>query len=246
MFRAITNILFPKYCLLCSKPNETICDYCCKKFIPSIPECYKCRRLSPGYITHTHCKKIYSLDTVFWAWRYTKESSTIIKTLKYKGAFDIQEDIGEFFVKRIEETNFLKQFNSPIMIPLPIHKSKELDRGFNQSNVIGEYISKKLDIPFDSFLLSRIKRGKAQAKRNICERRLMDVDTFHFDMNTYLKNYKGSDVLIVDDVITTGTTLNIACRCIKEKKKSISVSAICLFRGKPNYSVSTFVPDSLS
>jgi ComF family protein len=236
MLKAIVDILFPKYCLLCGKPGDSICNYCSRKFIASLPECYKCRRLSTNYMTHPRCLDSYSLDSVFWAWQYNSLSSKFIKTFKYKGSFTMSKEIGDFLTKRILETNFLNQFKNPLFVPIPLHKRREIERGFNQTLLIGELLSRELDIPIEGNLLSRRLYNRAQATKNTLERKTLSEETFRFDWKYYKKYYKEKEIILLDDVITTGTTLEIATRSIKKQDRNIKVSAICLFRGKPNYS----------
>jgi len=236
MLKSIIDMFFPKYCLMCGKPGNSICNYCSKKFIPSLPECYKCRRLSLNYKTHSNCFNRYSLDSVFWAWQYNSLSSKFIKTFKYKGAFSMSEEIGSFLIKRILETNFLNQFKDPLFVPIPLHKKKTKERGFNQTLLIGRLLSDKLNLPLESKLLERRIYNKAQATKNAFERRTLSEETFFFNWKYYKEYYNKKEIILLDDVITTGTTLEMATKSIKRISSDIKVSALCLFRGKPNYS----------
>jgi competence protein ComFC len=236
MIKAIIDILFPKYCLFCGKPGYLICDYCKKKLIPSLPECYKCRRISQFYKTHDKCADQYSLSSLFWAWQYNSLSSQIIKTLKYKGSFDISEEITNLLLSRLLKTNFLEQFKSPLLIPIPLHKRKERRRGFNQSELIGRSLSENLNLPFSTDLLVRSIYNKPQAEKNKLQRTEISSKTFVFDLGKYEREYNGKEIILVDDVITTGSTLDAASISIKTKSRKILTSGICLFRGKPPYS----------
>lgn len=230
--------LFPKYCLICGKPGKSICDYCSKKFIPSLPECYICRRLSKGYKTHECCKNPFSLESVFWGWQYNNISSQLIKTFKYKESFDMQDDIGNIFAERISHTTFLNEFKNPLLVPIPVHRKREKERGFNQSLLICEYLSKYFSIEYSSNLLFRKIYGNSQAKKNLDKRRKMQENTFFFDFYKYKKELRNKEIILIDDVITTGTTLDMAGKSIKIYSKDAKISALCLFRGKPHYSLS--------
>jgi ComF family protein len=238
MLKAIVDILFPKYCLVCGKPGFSICSYCKKKLIPSIPECYICRRISSRYKTHSNCMQNMSLDFLFYAWRYTDISSRLIKVLKYKGAFNIQNEIGELLQSRLLQTKFLENFKNPLLVPIPLHKKRLKERGFNQTELICKEISKLLNVPYTTSLLKRNLYSTPQAKKDVKEREALDEKTFCFDNDLYLENYPNKEIILIDDVVTTGTTLDVACRTIKRSNKDIKVSAICLFRGNPDYSSS--------
>lgn len=232
MLKSIIDILFPNYCLICSRLGYYICPYCKRKLIPSIPECYKCRRLSAQYKTHTKCLDLYSLDSAFYGWQYNKDSSSLIKTFKYKGAYSIGEYLSSILAERILATSFLKQFSNPLFIPIPMHPKKRKLRGFNQTEILAENLSVLLSVPVNKDILKREVYLKAQAEKNKEEREIIEEDIFSF------KNIplKFKEIILIDDVITTGTTLERAAKAIRETNKNVSINAIALLRGKPNYS----------
>ena len=158
----------------------------------------------------------------------------------------MSKKLANFLAKRVLESGYLKQFTNPILIPIPLHKRKEKERGFNQSLLITELLSKELSIPLSRDLLFRNIYSKAQAEKSSDDRKILDEKTFSFNWNLYVKNFNGKEIILVDDVITTSTTLEIATRSIKRYSKEIKVSALCIFRGKPNYSsaVSSGIPSA--
>jgi competence protein ComFC len=98
-------------------------------------------------------------------------------------------------------------------------------RGFNQSSLIASQLSKKLDFKFDENILVRKKDSSHQSQATLEERlKLKDV----FELNKEVKN---KDIILIDDVISTGTTINKAA----QKLKGNSINVIALFRGRPRY-----------
>jgi len=93
----------------------------------------------------------------------------------------MSKEIGNFLTKRMLETNFLNQFKNPLFVPIPLHKRREIERGFNQTLLIGELLSRKLDIPIEGNLLSRRLYNRAQATKNTLERKTLSEETFRFD-----------------------------------------------------------------
>ncbi len=179
---------------------------------------------------------MYSISSLFWAWQYNSLSSELVKTLKYKGSFDISDEIADLLIHRLQETGFLGHFSNPVFVPVPLHKKKEKERGFNQCVLIGKRLSEKLEIPIDTDLLLREIYEKPQAEKNKTDRKKLSKETFTFDTARYISRYKGMEVILIDDVVTTGTTLDTASTSIKSKNRGIFTSAICLFRGRPDYS----------
>ena len=232
MLKSILDIIFPKYCLICSKLGSTLCPYCKRKLILSIPECYKCRRLSPKYKTHECCIEEDSLISIFYAWQYNKKSSSLIKTFKYRGAYSIGIDIAELFTERILASGFLEQFSNPLLIPIPLHPRKQKKRGFNQTEILTEDISKILDIPFRKDLLFRPIYSESQAGKRMENRNELKKNTFKFKK----EDIPFREIILVDDVITTGATLERAASAVREENKNIRIHAMTLFRGKPLYS----------
>jgi predicted amidophosphoribosyltransferase len=98
-------------------------------------------------------------------------------------------------------------------------------RGFNQSSLIATHISKELSLKIDEDILIRKRDSSHQSQATLEERvKLKDV----FELNKVIKN---KEILLIDDVISTGTTINKAAQTLKGN----SINAITLFRGRPRY-----------
>jgi len=229
MLSSILDLVYPKSCHVCGKYGEYLCNTCKKSFRKDLPECYICRRISPNYCTHTQCKKDYSLDRVVVAWEYNKISSKILKSYKYSGAQDIGKYLSEFFVESIGSVDF----KNSLFISVPISFLRRNERGFNQTELLVENVSKHYKCNFSFDLIGReIERGH-QSLRDRKSRLEDTASGFYMKDSSFLDKY--NSVTILDDVITTGSTLENISKIIK-KEKDIPVNAICLFRGKPYYS----------
>lgn len=133
--------------------------------------------------------------------------------------------IGHFFGremgKRIKTTNWLSDVD--FLIPIPLHQNKELERGYNQAKILCEGISEETNITI-STNLKKNKTGKGATKGNRMER--MNSRKIDFQLKEAIPA-SIRHVLIVDDVITTGATLEAAFRVIRENYKGkISVVSI--------------------
>lgn len=229
MISSLFNLVYPKSCHICGKHGEYLCNICKKSFKRNLPECYICRRISPNFRTHSHCKRKLSLDRVIVAWEYNKLSSKILKNYKYKGGQDVGGYISEFLIESISGFDF----KNSLLIPVPISFLRRSERGFNQTELLAKNISKYYRCDFSSNLIERrMEKGHQSLKDR--ESRLRNK-AYDFYLKDKFLLHKFNSVVILDDVITTGSTLENISRVIK-KEKNVSVNAICLFRGKPYYS----------
>lgn len=230
----ILDTLFPKSCTICSKHGNYLCDKCKKLFKKSLPECYICRRISQNYLTHKECMKGTSLDSVAVLWEYNELSSIVLKKYKYGGVIDIENTFLELIETRINEvkSSFILCKNT-LISPVPISKNRLRERGFNQTEEIAKLVSKNFNRQFTVDLIMRKNSDSIHQSLLSKEERLFHKEGFFIPNENLLKDI--TDIVIVDDVITTGSTIEQIAKCIKQVSPKISVKAVCVFRGKPFY-----------
>jgi competence protein ComFC len=221
------DLLFPSFCINCKRPGEYLCPICQKKLKNSLPECYVCRKISNKYKTHTECNTV-GLDAVFVGWQYDETAKKILSEYKYKYAYKLSEIITKLLYGRLENTRFIECISpNSIFVPIPIHKSHQNSRGFNQSTLIAQKLSGKMGLDLEENLLIRDKDSHHQSQADYKKRKdLGDV----FSLTREIKN---KDIIIVDDVITTGTTINRIAKTLTGN----NLKAIALFRGRPRYNI---------
>ncbi|HVN82804.1 MAG TPA: ComF family protein, partial [Terriglobia bacterium] len=106
----------------------------------------------------------------------------------------------------------LQEFSSDMVAPVPLHRSRERERGFNQSLLLARYFSRLVDIPFHPRLLTRIRATQMQAGLSRRARRLNLAGAFLLPDKTEVAE---KAVLLVDDVFTTGATVNECARLLR-------------------------------
>lgn len=183
----ILDFLFPKYCLECGKVGKYICA-----------ECFKKVRL--GYLNNNN----YSI------FRYEGVIRKAIISLKYKFAYDIADELVEVCTQKLK----VNKFRNMTLIPIPLHKHRENWRGFNQAEVIGEKLAKLMGWKFIPDLLIRNKNTSSQVNLKGFERRKNLAGVFSV-CSSYIQ-YTTYNILIFDDVCTTGSTINEAKRVLLE------------------------------
>jgi len=236
----ILNLLFPIECLGCGKENEWLCGKCFKK-IPfnAFNYCLSCKKRNKYGEFCPGCSPNFYLNGVWIAGNYdNKIIVKLIKSLKYNYAKNLADILGKYlslFLQNLLNKNRLsnidlrgseiwRQFNrtkqSPltildfsktIIIPVPLHKKRYLTRGFNQAEKLAQVISKNFNLKINNNLI-RIKHKKAQAKLSEKARKENIKNCFAYQGESLINK----NILLIDDVLTTGSTLNECARVLKE------------------------------
>ena len=215
-------LFYPNICAHCSdqllQNEKVICTFCRHDLPLTNFNSYTKNKVAAIFFGRVTIEKAYSL--LF----FRKESITknIIHDLKYKG----NEAVGVFFGNWLGETLAKnKEFsNVDFILPVPIHSKKKKIRGYNQVTKFGECLSRHLKIPFIETVLIRQSATETQTLKARFER-FNDLKTKFLLTDTAL--FKGKHVLIIDDVITTGATLE-ACALELLKTTDIKISVLTM------------------
>ncbi len=216
------SLLFPRLCYACGNHllrNENII---CTECYVSIPR------------TNYHLQPENPVAQLFWgrclieraaAFSFYSRGSRIrnlIHKLKYRGIKEIGYELGRIYAVSLRSSGFLSGID--LIMPVPLHPSKKRSRGFNQSECISAGISDAADLPVDTVSLVRTSFSETQTNRSRYERWTNVEGIFHVANRDAIR---GKHILLVDDVITTGSTIE---SCVNELMKSegvrVSVAAI--------------------
>lgn len=246
----LIDFVFPIFCLQCSRRGGWLCELCRKSLTPTLPECYICRRLSQSYLTHATCSPSDSLRSMIPhcipLWRYNSLSRSLMSNFKFKSYFDIEKALELIISSRLPQIhNIEKLLSGSIIVPIPIHRARRQQRGFNQTEIIAEIISKSaselynLHLPVANLLTKSVNNAH-QTGADIAHRKSNVIGAYKINESyvDFLADY--NKLLIVDDVITTGATLNEACKVIFERYRKLNlnppeINAMALFRGRARY-----------
>lgn len=146
----------------------------------------------------------------------------IIHQIKYKNGFETAELLGKLYGQRIKESRIFDSCN--LIIPVPLHKKRKRSRGYNQSDYIAKGLSKVINIPYDRKNLVRIAYNESQISRKRSERFENVKDIFQIK---HPEGLIGKHILLVDDVLTTGATLE-ACSSLLLSVPNTKVSIATL------------------
>jgi len=209
------NLLFPIECAGCGREDVWLCRDCLLKISPARQEnCFRCGRESALGQTCADCAVQYDLDGVFVAADYDhKVVAELIKKLKYSFARELGEtlaEIIELYFKRKEaegEKINLKKYD---VAPIPLHRRRYNWRGFNQAEIIARSFAARFGLTYAEPLI-RAKHKTPQARLGAEERKTNITGCFVAGE----ENISGKNFLLIDDVATTGSTLNEAAKVLK-------------------------------
>ncbi|MCP2028214.1 ComF family protein [Flavobacterium sp. HSC-32F16] len=146
----------------------------------------------------------------------------LIHNLKYKGHEEIGTVLGNWYAEDLKELKLENTFDA--VIPVPLHPRKFKERGYNQVTTFGKALAESLKIPFDDTVLYRKKYSKTQSKKNLLGRS-ENIENI-FDVYVSEEN-QNKHFLIVDDVLTTGATLEACSRALL-KISGAKISIVCM------------------
>ncbi len=210
--RQAIDWVFPRFCIICGDSSSENTDICseCSKSIPIINSyCPICGVKSKQNIVCGTCQKQPPhFDQTYAGFDYTTPIDHFIKRLKYSKQLEFARILGEMFSHRLASTE------TPIpetVIPVPLHKERLRERGFNQSLEIARSVAKQLGIAIDYKSVGRVKPTPPQTELPFKKRRANVRNAFKI-----IKSIKGQHVAIIDDVMTTGSTADELARCLKQ------------------------------
>jgi ComF family protein len=221
---AILDLIFPRICPGCGKEitgvkEEPICLLCFHQLphtgfaiIPDNPV----EKIFRGriQIQAAHSEFYYSHPVI----------RTLIHGLKYKSKKETGIFLGSILGHSLQKSERFK--NIELLIPLPLYPDREYRRGYNQSTLIAEGISRVMNIPVESDSMTRIRNTSTQTKKQRTERWMNVENSFTVVEPEKLRN---RHVLLVDDVITTGASLEACAQVMQEASiASLSIATIAM------------------
>lgn len=214
LFGFILDCLFPIYCLSCHKYGDYyLCNECFGFLeIAQYQICITCKKPSLSGLTHSGCKSPLSPDAVISLFYYDKALlSELIITGKYKFVKHIFAQLAEILNFQLGN-NFDFLFDQTDLITvIPLHKFKKRWRNFNQTEILAKYLSEVRNISYCD-LLEKIKYGKIQKDLSLHSRQQNIKGSFKIIDKTKII---GKQIILIDDVFTTGSTLIEATKILK-------------------------------
>lgn len=209
----LIDFIYPPLCLCCDEyladSGLPVCPDCIEK-IPRLdyPFCNNCRQFLENKAVCRDCGEL-SLP-VFCLGYFTDELQKMIHQFKYYGFTRLGRELAALLADKYLEA--LKRLDADFILPVPLHSVREKSRGFNQAAILADTISSRIGVPVVTGALMKVRRTKDQAKMNPEQRRKNIKNAFR--VSDF--NITGKKIIIMDDVVTTGATVNEAALTLRE------------------------------
>lgn len=218
LYNAVADLIYPNACELCNKVISHSTAPICYGCIASLPKSnFSSMEFNP---IKDKLYDIANLKTCISIFKYQKDNKTqkLIHMLKYRS----KKKIGLFFAGELAKIIENQKLSFDYVIAVPMHKSKEKLRGFNQTKIITNSLSKKIAIP-ELDIIDKYVDTTSQTKKSIYQRWTNQEEKFKLKQ---LDIICGKHILIIDDVITTGATMHSCLKLFENMDVTISIASI--------------------
>ena len=219
LLQSAVSLLYPPGCTICGKSiraGEYLCDQCETKAARIVaPFCEKCSEPFEGSIVNTFVCANCAHRTIYFnaavaAYRGRGIVRQIIHEFKYGRQIYLRHLVARWLNSALDDER-LRQGHFDVIMPVPLHPARQRERGFNQASLLAELLSAQTSIPVKP-LLERTRYTTTQTALDRSERMENLHNAFRLRKNA---NVRGLRVLLIDDVLTTGSTLSECARILK-------------------------------
>ena len=214
----LLECIYPARCPLCHdiiRPRGALLCSTCKKDMKVLkePRCKKCSKAIDTFEAEycfdcAHTKHYFTEG--FAPFSYNRKMQQSMMYFNFRG----RKEYGNFYAEVLGHTvaGAIKRWQPEVLIPVPLYKKKQRNRGYNQAEVIGRVLSQRFSIPIQTDLIERIRSTEAQKELSSKERRKNLKNAFR----AAPKVGEYNSVLLVDDIYTTGSTVDAIARELKK------------------------------
>ncbi len=233
---AAQALLFPQRCVLCHKwvlqdDFSPLCSACLESLEHfTLPLCQHCGTLLPGNFDDRHATCARCREHGF-QFNYARASGPyegrlrdLIRLYKFDGHRRLAGPLGRRLIETFRAVDF--SFEPDWIVPVPLHPKRKLERGFDQTLLLAELLAGELRVPVFSGI-RRVRDTKPQFGLDVHERRRNLRNAFGLEGEDWKA---GSSLLIVDDVMTTGTTADELSRCFRTEKSDLRIMVLTIAR----------------
>jgi len=228
---ASIDLFLPPVCLLCGQllpPGSNPRAFCATCRLAMRPlgksNCSRCAQPFPASLSQHLCvtclKRPRTFTKVYAACSYQDRVKDAIQQLKYRNQINLAQPLGQLLSESVATSTV--RFETDCIVPVPLHSTRLKERGYNQALEIARPLARALGIPIATGLLTRTLKTPAQQGLTAAERKNNLRNAF-----TLGKSISARNILLVDDVMTTGETVRECCRVLLQGSiKEVRVAVI--------------------
>jgi len=209
------DIFFPQECVGCGQAGTWFCEECFKKVIlVNSPTCPLCQQITLQGQFCSRCRPKTSLTGIMVAAYYESPLKEAIHTYKYEYVQDLAKPLANLLINHLQKVSLPPGSGHLLVAPVPLHHSRLRQRGFNQAALLAQEVAKTFGLKYQEDILSRVRKTRPQIELSQKARQENVKGAFSCLRPELVQ---GKNILLVDDVCTTGATLN---ECASELRKA--------------------------
>ncbi|TXG75981.1 ComF family protein [Patescibacteria group bacterium] len=222
LFEQILYMLAPHECMACAAEGNLLCVACRNDLIPIESSCYSCHCATSSFAVCSVCRRASSLESVRVLGWYQGLLKDLIKRVKFERAQAGADVLADLLLK-----SFSGETHNFQIVPIPTTPRRQRQRGYDQAKLIAKRYAKKAQLPYRDILQRSGTRRQLGASRQERLRQLQGVFSVRGRKNDLM-----TPVLLVDDVVTTGATIEEAAHTLRARGFH-RVSALLVAQTKP-------------
>ncbi|MDR2057625.1 MAG: ComF family protein [Dysgonamonadaceae bacterium] len=209
--KSFLSLFYPKLCVICGEPLVEGEDFFCLHCFLNLPKTNY--HLTKDNLAFDRFLGKVPIEKAASYLYYNKAGmgQKLVAEIKYRGNIYLGKWLGQYVAKDFQKSGFFEGID--YLIPVPLHPQKYKKRGFNQSEIIAQGITDVSHIPLETRNLYRTKANTSQTRKGVYERWLNTTGNFKIKDKQL---FAGKHVLLIDDVLTTGSTLEACIICLLE------------------------------
>lgn len=209
VFEALISIIAPTECVACGSEAGALCNNCRAGLVPAPPRCFLCSTFLDSGSLCRQCAKRLAFKKLSVASEYSGLGKTLVRQLKFSYERDVAAVLASCISEELLVDNMLDDVT--LLVPLPTATSRVRQRGFDHTLRITKHLSNDLAVPYCA-LLQRTSQSR-QLGRSRKDRLAFGESNFFIQKPKLLS---GHTVLLVDDVVTTGASLQAAAKTLRQ------------------------------
>lgn len=225
VYKDLLSLIFPRECVGCNSIISVGQEWLCTNCLFDLPKVYSFSNSDNTVTKKLHNRFPFKYARSLFVFKKNNKVQDLLHLLKYYNSPLLAKFLGKKLGNiLVSEKIFL---DLDLIIPVPLHRGKQKLRGYNQSSYFGSGLSEVINTTFSDKYLFRVKNTETQTKKNRAER--AENVSLAFDIRN-IEELAGKHILLVDDVITTGATLEACAKTLLKTTnlKELSIATIAV------------------